>query len=151
MAISIGGAVALVSLVLVAHLAPAPLKATQVSYAIFDIIHVLGFAVITVLGILFLLQRRADMQLEAGTIYVLVPVALICLAGLSELAQSFVGRAPKFADVFRDLCGISAGVLITLAMRPGFLHRIGSTILGLILLTAGLLGPLGRLIAGTVQ
>jgi VanZ family protein len=116
----------------------------KITNSIGDMLHVPLFACLSFASFQLLRQRRT------GTVIVIAVTCwfgTIVFAALTELMQWATGRTPSRHDFFADICGVSIGVLLALAIAwPSRRWRIACSLAAVLLLVIAVTRPASILI-----
>jgi len=133
------------------HVVPLGENDAWIRRAILDVLHLMGFLVVSVFVLLYFRARREALGLDVTQCYFLTLAVVGFFAVLSEGAQLMTSRNASWGDIGRDIVGISSGLLIA----SGFvfssrwryvLFAVAITAVGL-----GIHQPLGVILAGIIS
>ena len=110
-AIHIVVAATIAGVVIAAHTLPAAGGDAFLQRAVFDVVHVLGFAVIAASSSVAARRLASSNGISQAKVLSVVAAVLLGLALLAESLQHFTARDASYGDLLRDGFGIAAGML----------------------------------------
>lgn len=134
--------------VVVAHIVSFGGQEPQRFGELMNVLHVFGFLILTLLLLPLALRLAPERRVQPAVAVVAALAFIALLATVSEAAQVFVPRDASVGDLLRDAGGITAGALLTAAIRGHY--RVATAILAIVPLAIVLNEP-GRVLIAMAQ